>query len=68
MQTIDEYIKSQPEFVERDGACRPYIQADLARDMGIHSNQLTKMKAKGYRVSGGRIWRPGPLITKGGII
>jgi hypothetical protein len=64
MQTIDEYIKSQPQFLERDGTYRPYRQADLAREMGVHSNVLTNRKADGWKIAEGRLWSPKQLIDK----
>lgn len=63
MQTIDEYIKAQPPFLERDGTHRPYRQADLAREMGVHSNWLTNRKASGWMVHDGRLWSPKQQIA-----
>ena len=63
MQTIDEYIKSQPPIVV-DGFEREYRQADLARDMKVHSNALTKLKALGWKVAEGRLWSPKRFIKQ----
>jgi|GEM_PF-5358512 len=66
MQTIDEYIKSQPPIVV-GGFERPYRQADLARDMGIHPNMLTRCKANGWKIHEGRLWSPKQQISKGEV-
>ena len=62
MQTIDEYVKAQPPIVVA-GVERPYRQADLARDMGIHPNMLTKYKANGWMIYDGRLWSPKQQIN-----
>jgi hypothetical protein len=62
LQTIDEYIKSQPPIVVA-GVERPYRQADLARDMGVHPNWLTNRKADGWKIAEGRLWSPKQHLT-----
>lgn len=67
MQTIDEYIKSQPQFIERDGTHRPYRQADLARAMGVHPNVVTRFKSKSWKIHDGRLWSPKQRIASESI-
>jgi hypothetical protein len=63
MQTIDEYIQSQPPIVVA-GVERPYRQADLARDMDVHPNRITNRKADGWKIADGRLWSPKQHINK----